>query len=697
MKKILIAGFGVISLVAVSTARAGAATSSDVTTLTEVVVRADAEKRGVTASKTSTPLKDIPASVVVVPQAVVKQQGTTASVDTAIRNVSGVTQSSSSNYGFFNNYLIRGLNMNFLRDGTPDASTVNGYSRSLLNVDRVEVLKGPGSSLYGTGSPGGSVNLVTKAPQASPAYEFEQSAGSFETYQTAFDLTGPVGSDGLLYRFDGGYYTTGGFRGLERESVEALPSVVWKPTDAHTVRVDFDYRDLEVVSDTYGIPFRGTSNFQPNELLNVPREFRYYTPFSSTDQEIFRLAVLDEAQAGDTVLVRQNFVVQDRDLYLLRNAGGTIAAGSSVMTGRSLREQTDHVTDYLYQLEPVVDFETWGMHHKMLNGFEVQYHDLAAARRTAALPNILDVFNPVVPETSYGQLNFANNFERYIEALYLSLYTQDQIDVTDRLKVRVGGRADRFDTGVESVLNSVTEDRQDTVYSGQAGAVYELLPWNSVYGGIGTSQLAILSTESAGPLGKPENSEQIEIGDRASFFDDRVHVNVALYQVTRENFLVTIGTETVPVGEQETRGIDVDVDGEVVPGWNLYFNYAFQDAELVSVPGVAPGVGGNRPTGIPVHSGGFFSTYEFQDGPLKGFGFGGGLQYRGPVYVNQQNTSEVPDYWLGDLVFFYRRDSLEVQINVANVGDATYYRNGVNSGALPGDPLSVLGTVRVRF
>ena len=691
---IFISLFTVIFSARGGTARADA----KITKLNEIVVSDKIDKTATTATKTGTPLSDIPATVTVVPSTLIRTQGSTASVDQTIRNVSGVSQSSSSNYGFFNNYVIRGLNMNFLRDGIPDGSTVNGYARSLVDVEKVEVLKGPGSALYGSGSPGGSVNLVTKTPESEPAYEFAQSFGSFDTYQTTVDLTGPVGRNDLLYRFIGGYYTTDGFRGLEKETTEVLPTITWQVSDGHKLTFDFDYRDIDLISDTNGIPFRGVSLTAPNVLLDVSRENKYYTPFSETNQEVFRFALNDEVELSDSLLLRNNFVVLDRELYLLRNAGGTVAAGSSTMTGRSLRQQTDDVTDYVYQFEPIWDFETGSVKHKLLTGFETQYHDLSAQRQAAALPNILNVFNPIIPETSKSALTFVPTFDRDIQAFYLSGYAQDQIELTEQWKARLGGRYDRFDTDVQSRLNNTEEDRQDDALSGQAGLVFQPIHETSFYGGVSSSKQAILSTESSSPLNVPESALQYEIGNRTSFLDDKLNINVAWFDVTRENFLVTIGTDTIPVGEQKTQGVDIDMDAELMPGWNLYANYSYQDAELVDVPVLTgPSVIGNRPTGIPADSASFWSTYELQEGPLKGFGFGGGLTYKGPIFINQTNTSEVPGYTTGDLVFFYHKDFWEAQLNITNVGDVTYFRNGVNSGALPGDPLAVTGTVRVKF
>jgi iron complex outermembrane receptor protein len=234
----------------------------------------------VTGSKTDTPVRDVPASIQIVSQDTIKDQGA-SNVDQSIRNVSGVTQSSTSNYGFSNVYSIRGLGQSFLRDGITDGSTVNGYSRTLTDVERVEVLKGPGSALYGSLSPGGSVNLVTKRPQETQAGSVKQTFGSFSNSQTTVDVTGAVTNDKkLLYRFNGSFQQKDGYRGLRNELLEIIPKFTWKPNDTNTINLDFDYRHIEVLADTYGIPFIG------RELIKVPRDTRYYTPFANNIQDI---------------------------------------------------------------------------------------------------------------------------------------------------------------------------------------------------------------------------------------------------------------------------------------------------------------------------------------------------------------------------------------------------------------------------
>jgi iron complex outermembrane recepter protein len=662
------------------------------TKMPEVLVTGASEKRTevTTGTKTSTPLKDIPASIQIIPEKVIKDQGAVA-LDNTIQNVSGVTQSSSSNYGFFNNYLIRGLNLTFLRDGVPDGPTINGYARTLINVGRIEVLKGPGSALYGTSAPGGTINLITKAPQSSSSYTLSQVFGSFGTYQTAVDLTGPLQGKDLLYRFNADYYTTDGFRDLSRNYREVLPAVMWRHTPDHEMIFDFDYRELEVTADTYGIPFSGRN------LITVSRENKYYTPFGTTEQNIFRGSVRDEWRLGDNLVIHNNLAVMHRRVFLMRNAGGTVAANAITMTGRGLRRQSDDSTDLTYQLEPVFEFETSDIHHTMLCGFELQAHELETKRDTATLPNITNVFAPIVPETSLGALTFTPNFNRSVEANYHSLYAQDQIEFNEQWKMRLGGRVDRYETyDLNRTGGAADRNRFDTELSGQAGLVFQPTSTTSFYGGASKSSLAIFSSETANTAVAPENATQYEVGNKSSFFNDKLRINTALFQVIRENFLVTIGVDQVPVGEQKTQGIEIDLSSEPIKGWNLRGNYSIVEAELTKLTSDVSAER-NRPTGVPTQSASAWTTYEIQGGALKGLGFGGGATFKDSIFIDQRNTQTVPSYLTGDLVAFYRQDAFEIQLNVYNISDETYFRNGVNGGALPGDPISVQGTIKVRF
>lgn len=144
-----------------------------------------------TGTKTDTPLRDVPAAVTVIPDTVLREQGA-IDMNYALQNSAGVQPLMAGGYGIANNYTIRGLAMRFLRDGLPDGPTQNGYYRTMFDVERIEVLKGPGSALYGSGQPGGTVNVVTKPPLSRFGAEVGAFGGSYGTWGTYFDVGGPV-------------------------------------------------------------------------------------------------------------------------------------------------------------------------------------------------------------------------------------------------------------------------------------------------------------------------------------------------------------------------------------------------------------------------------------------------------------------------------------------------------------------------
>lgn len=647
-------------------------------------------ERATTATKTDTPLKDIPASIQVVPKEVLADQGA-YSLDGVLKNVSGMATAGGTNYGFFNRYTIRGLNQEFLRDGFSDGPQVNGYARTLTDVERVEVLKGPGSALYGSGAPGGTVNLISKQPLEESLYSFYASGGSFGTHREVGDLTGPI-TGGWLYRFIGAQYHTNGFRKQANTTTEILPMLTWRPNPWHQLTLDFDYRNIRVVPDPYGIQFRGGS------ILDVPRHTKYSTPFDHVDQEVFRGALHYEWRFSDNFMVRNNFTLLQRDLFLLRNSFGSIAAGSTAMTGRRLRRQTDDARDYQYQLEPVWSVRTGSIKHELLLGFEYLNQFNAFKRVEANLPNIDDVFHPVIRDTKQGLVFNIRSFDGHIQAKQFGLYAQDFIEFSDQWKARLGLRWNEFDTGdLNRDATPSRRSRSDDKTGGQAGLVYQPVPATSFYAGASRGHLTNFTSESSGAARPPETATQWEVGNKTTFLDGRISLNLAFFHVTRENFLVNISGQQVPVGEQRTRGIELDLASEPLPGWKLYGNYAFHDAELVKLAPADRANEGNRPTGVPRPSAAFWTTYEFQDGLVRGFGFGGGVTFKGKTFQNNENTNRIPSYTVGDLVAFYRRGPYQIQLNLNNVADTTYFRGGANSGAQPGEPFSVLATLQFRY
>ncbi|MDB5034876.1 MAG: TonB-dependent siderophore receptor [Chlorobi bacterium] len=641
---------------------------------------------GSTATKTMTPIRDIPASIVVIPSIVLKDQGA-GTLDQSIGNASGITQSSQSNYGFFNNYVVRGLRLRFLRDGVPDGPTTNGYARTLTDVDHVEVLKGPGSAVYGSSEPGGTINLVTKPAPSHPALSVYQSAGSFSAFKTVVDAGAPIATDVLNGRVSFGYQTKAGYRGLENKTLEILPSLTWLPAKDQTLTASFDYRKIDLVADTYGILLRGHS------VLDVSTESRYYTPFGTTNQKVIRGALLHTARFSDAFSLRSDVTVLHRDLYLLRNAGGTLVGDT--LSARRLRQQTDNASDIIAQIEPTLKVTTGFMEHLLLGGLEFDRSSIKAVRSTANLPSIVNVEVPVVPETSMDKLTFKGDFDRDITIGQYGAYLQDQVTITNGLKARVGARWDQF--VVDDIHNTDTlgASRSDGRLSVQGGIVYQPVEELSLYGGVARGNLSTVSTES-NRISEPENSTQIELGGKLALLEGLLNVNATVFDVKREKFNVTIGTELLPVGAQRTRGLELDIAGQPTTSWGFTANYAYYSAQITSNPADTGSVG-KQPVGVPASSAGLWTSYRFTDGFLKGLGFGGGVTYRDEFFFDAHNTTTIPSYLTADATIFYRQGLYELQLNANNLTDAVYYRNGVNAGVLPGDPRSLQASVRINL
>ena len=165
------------------------------------------------------------------------------------------------------------------------------------------------------------------------------------------------------------------------------------------------------------------------------------------------------------------------------------------------------------------------------------------------------------------------------------------------------------------------------------------------------------------------------------------------------NFLQTVGPVQLPVGQQRTQGVEIDVNAQPIDGWAIIGNYAYQDARYTSLAAPNTQFEGNFSAGTPLNTASLFSTYEFQQGALRGFGFGGGLTYRSGVYVDEANTQKVPGYVIGSLVFFYHQKNFDLQLNISNFTDEHYFVNGIQetSGALPGASRTFTGSVTWKF
>ncbi|MHC5676012.1 TonB-dependent siderophore receptor [Nostoc sp.] len=261
------------------------------------------------------------------------------------------------------------------------------------------------------------------------------------------------------------------------------------------------------------------------------------------------------------------------------------------------------------------------------------------------------------------------------------------------------GKASRniFDLLKDAPGGNLINEQVDNKFSPRAGIVYQPSKSTSLYFNWSNYFNPVYSsTSQTGELFKPQTSEQFEVGIKQEFLNSRLSTTLAFYQITRQNLLTPDPTNplySIQTGEQKSRGIELDVTGQILPGWKVIATYTYTDT-FVSKDSRIP-VGDQLIT-VPYNSASLWTTYELQSSNLKGLGFGLGLVYSGDYQVSLPNTFTAPSYLRTDAALFYRRNKFRIGLNFNNVFNTQYYYYQI--GALsPAPPFSVLGSVSVEF
>lgn len=675
--------------------------------------RVNAPTQKASVSKTDTKLEDLPASVQVIPRALLSEQGATMLRD-AVYNASGVNAGGQDSKGYFDHFLIRGLNAQIYSDGFSDGDQLSGLSHSLNGVERIEILEGPGSALFGSGPPGGTINIVHYAPSSTLHYGGSLQAGSFGTMTGSAYVTGPTGVDGLDYRIDATASHTDGFRDLAGRDREIRPAFRWQWGN-HVTDLAFDLRNIHETPDSYGLIY-----FNGTPIHDVSRKAMYSSPFSESRSDFARTTLSDAWTVSDNLTINNRFSYLHRSLDVVVNGdSASTKVSNGQVVSRQLREQDDTDRSIDYQFEPVWKFTTGSLQHTLLTGFEYQQQKLSTDRATADLPNIPDAFSPQPPESSLTSVHFLCDAKHSCDddrlgARYYSAYVTDQIDVTDAFKVRAGVRQDwwdttltplisvpgRFGTDAKPLLAGVKDSRNDAPVSWNVGALYKALSWMSPYVGVSSSHLTNFNSENTqNGVGEPESALQYEAGIKFAWLDDRVLLNTAAFDVRRNHVATAVtldGVEAVVFDSQKTRGMEASADMAVTDQWHLLANVTHQDAVITNNPQGITSVG-HRPQGAPDMLANLWTTYRFQLGGLAGFRVGAGVNYQDKSYSDITNASSIPSFAVVNMLVGYEAPTWGVDVNVHNVTDRRYFTAANGAGAYVGEPRSAFVTLRANL
>ncbi|NJL64595.1 MAG: TonB-dependent siderophore receptor [Methylacidiphilales bacterium] len=648
-----------------------------------------------TATRTNTPLRDIPQSIQVIPRQVIEDRQVVRLSELA-DNVSGVQPERGYGGVSSQGYRIRGFLTNFetLRNGFPDY----GYfsPRDVANVERVEFLKGPAAVLYG-GSPtqyaGGSglVNTVTKKPLSTPYYNANLTYGSYNFIRPTLDITGPLTEDkSLLYRLNVAYENADSFRDFVRnDSFFISPVVEWKVGEKTKVTFEFEHQK-------YNLAFESGFPIKP-ESLKLPRSRFLGEPnFANGNFTFNSFTYTLDSEFSKNWSFRQGFNVLGAKL----DNGKYSYYGSLEEDGRTLNRflsaSDEEHANITFQNQISGKFSTGSIRHNVLFGVDLGYN-LFNYIFAPDLESPIDIFNP-----QYGRIPNAIDggepFGRKIVSQNVGVFAQNLVELTPNLKVLLGGRFDFNEYSREDrVTNEVLDEQSDTRFSPRVGLVYQPTKTTSLYfnwtNGFSPQFQARSRTNQ---IFDPQKTEQFEVGVKQNLFNDKLSATLALFQITKQNVLTSDPVDSrfsIQTGEQQSKGIELDIAGEILPGWKVIANYAYIDG-TVTKDNVIPV--GDRLFGVPENSFGLWTTYEFQKGSLRGLGVGVGLYYVGEQEVILPNSFQVPSYLRADASIFYRRDNYKYALNFKNISSVKYYElDGYNIDPAP--PFTMYGTVSFEF
>ncbi|MCM7064909.1 TonB-dependent siderophore receptor [Enterobacter kobei] len=651
-----------------------------------------------TATLTTMPMLDIPQVVNTVSDKVLADQHATT-LDEALYNVSNVVQTNTLG-GTQDAFVRRGFGAN--RDGSIMTNGLRTVLPRSFNAatERVEVLKGPASTLYGILDPGGLINVVTKRPEKTFGGAISATSSSFGGGTGQVDVTGPIDGTRLAYRLTGEYQDEDYWRNFGNErSTFIAPSLTWFGDDA-TVTVLYSHRD-------YKTPFdRGTIfDLNTKQPVNVDRNTRFDEPFNITDGQS-DLAQLNAEYRLNSQWTAKFDYSYSQDKYS-DNQARVMAydAKTGNLTRRvdATQGSTQRMHSTRADLQGNVDIA--GFYNEILTGVSYENYDLLRTDMMRC-KNVkgFNIYHPV-----YGKLDkcttvSAADSDQTLKQESYSAYAQDALYLTDKW-IAVAGMRYQYYTqyaGKGRPFN-VNTDSRDEQWTPKLGLVYKLTPSVSLFANY--SQTFMPQSSIASYIGDlpPETSNAYEVGAKFDLFDG-VTANIALFDIHKRNVLYTesIGGETIAktAGRVRSQGVEVDLAGSLTENTNIIASYGYTDAKVLEDPDYA----GKPLPNVPRHTGSLFLTYDihnaFAENTLTLGGGGHGVSRRSAT-----NGADyyLPGYFVADAFAAYKMKlqyPVTLQVNVKNLFDKTYYTSSIatnNLGNQIGDPREVQFTVKMEF
>ena len=717
-------------------APAPAAASGDALVLAPVTVSGMADsalaptvgyvaRASVSATKTDTPLIETPQSVSVVTREQITEQGA-QTLNQVLRYTAGVaTESRGATATRLDQFTVRGFSASTYLDGL----RVFGGRDALPQVDayrleRVDVLKGPASVMYGQGGPGGVVNQVSKRPLEETLREAEVQVGNYDYRRANFDFGGPVDEEGkYLYRLVGsGYLSDGQVKDTKERRYFVAPAFTWKPNGdtSLTVLTNFQ-RDPDMGS--YGSLSSMRTLQRAPDGIRLPAD--YYdgdANFEKSDRKSYSLGYVLDHRFNDTFKATQS-LRWTRSEATYRSVYGASNSNFGYLDPNYLYQQRASIATDVDVGALTIDnnmqarFNTGAFGHTVLLGFDYQHVKTDTLSGFGSAPPLY-VLNPDnhqnIPVPAFSTDATSKQYQT-------GLYFQDQIKI-DRLSVLLGGRYDWSRTvGETTTIASgrvAPSSLNAEAFTGRLGVIYNFDNGVAPYFSYSESFEPQSGTGWQNVPFKPIEGNQYEVGIKYQPPGSATMLSFAAFDIRRENMTTTdpdpthiCGTAggrcSIQAGELRTQGIELEAKTEPLRGLTLVAAYSLMDNEYTKANPSLAGLDlkGKTPVGVPSQQASAWARYQLQDGPLAGMGVGGGVRYIGSSYANDTNTMKVPSVTLFDLMLDYdlgrvspSLKGMQVALNVQNLFDKEYIAScSGDSWCWYGYQRSVKASLRYRW
>ncbi|ABW31691.1 TonB-dependent siderophore receptor [Acaryochloris marina] len=647
-------------------------------------------------TRTDSPIRDVPQSIQVIPKQIIEDQQAIG-LEEIVENVGGVTFL-GNNDGRGLNFSIRGFdNVPVLQNGFRLFGD-DSVEPEIANLERVEVLKGPASVLFGQSEPGGLINLVRKQPLSEPFYKLQIQGGNRGFISPSVDLSGPLDKEGnLLYRLNALYRREDSFRDYTTSFDRFFvgPSLTWNISDQTDVTFSLEYIKEDNPADFGTLAFGdGIANIPPSRVTNNPED--------TIDKTYLKVGYDLEHRFNDKWKLRNEFsYIYDKNDYGILALPFALDEPTGTLT-RVFAAQFNENNFFNLNTSLQGEFETGSIRHNIVAGIDLSRADNNGATRFSPTPeffSFLDIFNPVYdPKPAFDTVPIAFGNDNSVNRL--GVYLQDQIYLLDNLILVGGIRYDIVDRSNISIVTGVEDTQVDEAFSPRVGLVFQPTDYLALYANYSKSFNPTFETDDLGELLDAERGEGFEVGIKAELIKDRLSATLAFFDITKSNVATAdpvVPFAVITTGEQNSRGIDFDISGEILPGWNVIASYAYIDAKITQDNTFPIG---NDLIGVPEHSASLWTTYEIQAGDVQGLGFGVGFNFVGDRAGDLEDSFRVDSYFLTNAAIFYRRDGWKFAVNIDNLFDVNFIRSvngGRARGIYPGEPFTIRGSISVEL